>query len=247
MRHHSGRRGGRYGDRAGAGNGQGRFFRALARARARQYDFCMWQILLLGILLALTACTATQPPSAPLRIDHIAMSAEPVKDGKPLPTFRDHFEKEPKVLYAYVWFENVRSMTGSFPIRAMWFYPSDLRPPVAVSEIRMTPPDSIAQFSFHDAKGIPKGPYQILFSAGPKYTATGSIRFFVGMTEKEAREFMQEDTDARRMMAEAQQKRAEDQPSPDGLRLAREAKKRAESGALVPKERGGAEQMPQGK
>ena len=186
----------------------------------------------LPLIVLLTACTATQLPSPPLRIDRIEMSVEPVKDGKTLPTFRDHFEEGHKVLYTYVWFENVRSMTGSFPVRAMWFYPNDLRPPIAVSKITMTPPDSIAQFSFHDAKGIPKGPYQILFSAGPKFTATGSMRFFVGMKQEEVQEFMQEDADARRAL-DGQRRKAEEEAAKQG----------ASFGVLVPKERGGAEQL----
>ena len=159
-----------------------------------------WVSIFLFALLALAACEPTLPPSAPLRIGRIAMGATPVEPGKP-PDFRRHFEEGTKVVYAYLWLENVRTMSGSFPVRAMWFAPNDWTPPVAVSTITMTPSENIAQFSFHDDRGIPRGPYEILFYAGPEFTATGSTRFFVAMTEEEAEEFLREEAEFERTAA----------------------------------------------
>lgn len=159
--------------------------------------------------LLLLSCFPTQPPSPPrppLEITRIELSSEPIDPKEPLPTFTDHFEEGTKVIYAYVFFRNVETMTGSFPVRVQWFYPNDLSPPLAMSEITMTPPQAIAQFSLHNDAGMEKGPYKVLFFGGRDYGATGSARFFVSMTKEEAMEYLKEEEEMVKKMEEERKK-----------------------------------------
>lgn len=167
--------------------------------------------------LLLLSCSPTQPPSppsSPLAISRIELSAEAIDPKEPLPTFRDHFEEGTKIIYAYVFFRNVETMTGSFPVRVQWFYPNDLRPPLAMSEIRMTPPASIAQFSLHNDTGMEKGPYKVLFFGGKDYGATSSARFFVSMTKEEAMTFLKQEEEMVKNVEEERQ-RTQESPAPD--------------------------------
>lgn len=166
------------------------------------------------LFLLLLSCSPTQPPSRPppLEISRIELRAQPIEENKPLPTFTDHFEAGTKVVYAYVWFQNVQTQTGSFPVRVQWFHPNDLSPPLAMSEIKMTLPESIAQFSLHNDGGMEKGPYKVLFFGGTDYGATGSARFFVGMTREEAEASLREEEEVKRKMEEERgKKKGEDE------------------------------------
>lgn len=162
--------------------------------------------------LLLLSCSPTRPPSPPpppLEISRIELSAEPIEERKPFPTFTDHFEEGTKIIYAYVFFRNVETMTGSFPVRVQWFHPSDLSPPIAMSEITMTPPQAIAQFSLHNDGGMEKGPYKVLFFGGKDGAATSSARFFVGMTKEEAEVYLRQEEEMVKKMEEERRKREE--------------------------------------
>ena len=163
--------------------------------------------LFLGFLIACTPIEKIPPP--PLTISHVLVSSEKIEEGKPLPEFSEHFEEGHKVLYAYVFFENVQTMTGSFPVRFQWFSPNDFSPPIGMSSVEMAPPSSVAEFALHDGEGLKRGPYQALVFAGEPLTATGSVRFFVNMTPEETEEFMKADVFAR-VEQEKRRKEAEE-------------------------------------
>lgn len=167
-------------------------------------------LALLSFLLLSCSPTHAPPSSPPLEIARIELSAEPVDPGKPLPTFTDHFEEGTKVVYAYVWFRNVETMTGSFPVRVQWFHPNDLSPPIAMSQIAMTPPESIAQFSLHNDRGMEKGPYKVLFFGGRDSSVTGAARFFVGMTKEAAGEYLKQEEEMVKKMEEERKRREEE-------------------------------------
>ncbi len=156
-------------------------------------------ILILGFLVS---CTPEPTSLPPLRVAQILVSEEKVIEGQPLPVFSEYFEEGPKELYAYVIFENVATMTGSFPVRLQWFSPNDMTPPIGMSSITMEPPSSIAEFALHDDAGMKRGPYKVLVFAGEKSTATGATRFFVGMTPEEATEFLKQEAEIERQMEE---------------------------------------------
>ena len=156
--------------------------------------------ILLFVILAACAAQEISPP--PLRISQIVVSQEKVVEGKPLPVFSEYFEEGPKELYTYVIFENVETMTGSFPVRLQWFSPNDMTPPIGMSSITMEPPSSIAEFALHDDAGMKRGPYEVLVFAGEKFTATGSTRFFVGMTPEEAAVFLKQEAEIERQREE---------------------------------------------
>jgi len=179
-------------------------------------------LFLAGFFVACTPVTKIPPP--PLTISHVLVSSEKIEEGKPLPEFAEHFEEGHKVLYAYVFFENVATMTGSFPVRFQWFSPNDFSPPIGMSSVEMAPPSSVAEFALHDGEGLKRGPYQALIFAGEPLTATGSVRFFINMTPEETEEFMKADAFAR---VEQEKRRLE---AEEKAKIEEEKKKAAGSG-----------------
>ena len=161
------------------------------------------------VFLLLSACGPKEPPPPTPEIGRIAMSTEKIEAGKPLPAFVQLFEEGVTAIYTYVWLGNVETMTDTFPVRASWFSPNDLNPPIARTTIELTPPQSIAQFSLHAEDGIQSGPYKIIIRAGENFTASGSMRFFVGMTEGEAEKFLQEEEKLLRAREEERRRRSE--------------------------------------
>ncbi len=157
-------------------------------------------ILFLSILVSCTPGELPLPP--PLRVAQVVVSSEKVVEGEALPLFSQYFEEGQKALYTYVIFENVATMTGSFPVRLQWFSPNDFSPPIGMSMITMEPPSSIAEFALHDDAGMERGPYEVLVFAGENSTATGATRFFVGMTPEEASEFLKQEAEIERQMEE---------------------------------------------
>lgn len=162
-------------------------------------------------LLFLTGCAVERGTPPRLRIANVVSSATPIEPEKPLPLFSLHFDEGVKALYTYVWFRNVATMTGGFPVHAQWFSRNDFTPPIAMHSLTMTPPQSIAQFSFHDESGIESGPYEIRLFAGEPLAATGSAKFFVGMTPEEIRQFLAEEDAFRKRMAEERRRRGEEE------------------------------------
>jgi len=150
-------------------------------------------LLSAGILVA---CLEPPPPLPPLEIDRIEVSEEPIESDKPLPEFKTYFGTGTDVIYTYVWLNNADTMTGSFPVRMTWFSPSDLAPPVARRDIELEAGQGIAQFSIHNENGLQNGPYKLIGRAGRSVsdlTASGSKRFFIGMTPEEADEYVEQE------------------------------------------------------
>jgi len=172
---------------------------------------------LLLVTVLLSACgetVAPQPPLPPLKITRVESTDVPIEAGKAFPDFHPHFEEGVSVIYTYVWLENAQFMTGAFMVRMRWFSPNDFRPPIAQHEIEVQPGQDIAQFSVHNEDGMNPGPYQLIARAGKdasSLTASGSSRFFIGMTEEEAEEFLTEEDTFRKARDEKRAKQKEEQ------------------------------------
>lgn len=163
-------------------------------------------------LVLLAACTA-ETPKKPLMVETIVSSSEPIVPGEPFPPFKEHFSSGTTVIYTYISFENTETMTGAFPVRLRWFYPNDFRPPIAQHVVSLEPSQRIAQFSIHNENGLPIGPYMLIPAYGKdqsSLTETGSARFFVGMTDEEAKKFIKEETEFRAKRDEEMAKREEE-------------------------------------
>ena len=146
----------------------------------------------------LVACLEEPPPLPPLEIERIEVTEEPIESDKPVPEFKTYFGTGVDVIYSYVWINNADTMTGSFPVRMTWFSPSDLSPPIARRDIELEPGQGIAQFSIHNEGGMRNGPYKLIGRAGKstsELTASGSKRFFVGMTPEEADEYLEQEAE----------------------------------------------------
>ena len=174
-------------------------------------------ILSLIFVSLLSACGETavpQPPPPPLKITRVESTDVPIEAGKPFPDFHPYFEVGVSVIYTYVWLENAQFMTGAFMVRMRWFSPNDFRPPIAQHEIEVQPGQDIAQFSVHNEDGMNPGPYQLIARAGKdasSLTASGSSRFFIGMTEEEAETFLTEEEAFRKARDEKRAKQKEEQ------------------------------------
>ncbi len=167
-----------------------------------------------SILIASACCavllSACAGSGGELAVTRILSSAEPIIDGEPLPVFSDHFQTGATVIYSYVFLENTKTMTGSFPVRLRWFYPNDFRPPMAQHVVMLEPGQEVAQFELHADSGIPVGPYQLIARSGPDqstFTASGTTRFFVGMSPASAEQFVAEETEFRRQREEERARR----------------------------------------
>ena len=167
-------------------------------------------ITLLSASLLVACLEETKQPLLPLDIERIEVSEQPIEPDKPLPEFKTHFGTGANVIYTYVWLRNADTMTGSFPVRMTWFSPSDLAPPIARRDIELEPGQSVAQFSIHNENGMQRGPYKLIGRAGKnlsELTASGSKRFFVGMTLEEADEYVRQEEEFIRQRDEERAKR----------------------------------------
>jgi len=197
-----------------------------------QFRVSHFSVLFLLMCVLLLGSCGTEPVSAPksepepLSITEIVSSVEPIDPENPLPTFTDFFEEGTEVIYTYVSIQNAETMTGSFPVRLRWFSPNDFRPPIAQRMVEMEPDQNIAQFSIHNEDGLGKGPYMLIARAGrdlSSLTATGSARFFIGMTQEEAQEFLEQEAEVKaqrekkRKIREAERKKQKEE---DGLKEA---------------------------
>src|SRR3989344_3002294 len=148
--------------------------------------------------LFLASCSGTAIDAPPLAIEHIVSSKEMIDPGKPLPEFTLYFATGTTVVHSYVWLKNFESMTGSYVVRMRWHYPNDFRPPMAQRVVTLGSGQNVAQFSFHDEKGLAVGPYLLDVRAGKdemNLTASGSARFFIGMDESAAEEYLKEEAE----------------------------------------------------
>ena len=164
------------------------------------------------------ACGPTESPSlrGEFGIRAIFSSTEPIRPEEGyVPEFQTHFATGTTVVYSYVFLENAQTMTGSFPVRLRWFYPNDFRPPMAQHIVELEPGQEVAQFEIHNESGMQPGPYMLIARSGrdqSNFTASGSVRYFVGMTEEEARVFLEEEEEYRRQREEERIRReAEEQ------------------------------------
>ena len=174
-------------------------------------------LLFWAILVVLVACGPEEIGSSTsggeFTVDQIVSTTEQIVPDQPLPQFKEHFGTGTKVIYSYVWLKNSETMTGSFPVRLRWFSPNDFRPPIAQRVVELSPGQNVAQFSIHNDAGLPNGPYMLLARAGRKLnelTASGSSRFFVGMTPEEAKAFLDEEAEVRRRKDEERKLREEE-------------------------------------
>ena len=182
----------------------------------------------LAFILTASACRGIDRQVVapePLEIDRIESTLESIESGNPLPPFMQFFDEGTTAINSYVWLRNSKTMTGSYPVRMRWFSPNDFRPPIAQSVVEMEPGQQIAQFSIHNESGLTNGPYQLFVRAGKdlsNLSASGSKRFFVGMTPEQAQDFMNQETAFRKKRDEKRAKRA-----------AEEARARAGSGTVT--------------
>jgi len=107
--------------------------------------------------------------------------------------FRTDFNPEETSLLGVVAFDEIPD--GSV-VQATWFSPDDRRMPLGRTQIVTESGAKVARFSF--ARAIPwdPAPYLLQVHAWPKdhpeATASGSIQFFIGMTEEEKKTYADE-------------------------------------------------------
>ena len=183
-------------------------------------------LLLFALPVFLASCVpAKEPP--PLMIESIVSSKGPIDPAKPLPEFTTHFATGTTVVNSYVSLRNFESMTGTYVVRMRWHYPNDFRPPMAQRVVTLNAGQNVAQFSLHDEKGLANGPYLLDARAGKDemtLTASGSARFFVGMTEKESEEYLKEEAQYKKNWEAERAKREEEQKKADEEKRALEEK-----------------------
>jgi hypothetical protein len=165
--------------------------------------FASGRLILFSLLFPLSllsACTPERLPPEPLRLSSIVIGAEPIEDGKPLPTFGQYFAEGVEILYVYAQFENMRTLTGSVHVMMDWYVPNDFHPPTSRTRLELQPPQNVAQFSLHRRGGMGKTPHMVIIRAGENpqnLTESGSMRFFTGMTTDEARKALEEEASKR--------------------------------------------------
>lgn len=194
---------------------------------------------LLLCVAALTSCggaevTGPESEPKPIVITEIVSSAEPIDPDAPLPVFTEHFDEGVTAIYSYVTIQNSETMTGSFPVRMRWFSPNDARPPFAQRVVEMEPGQNIAQFSINNAAGLASGPYMLIARSGKDLyslsTASGSARFFVGMTPEESEIYLIQEAEAKaeyerrkkEKMEEYKKKEAEEAKNPEDAENSKE-------------------------
>lgn len=182
--------------------------------------------LLIALPFLLLSCVVEEK-GPPLMIESVLSSKNQIDPSKPLPEFTTHFASGTTVVYSYVSLKNFESMTGAYVVRMRWHYPNDFRPPMAQRIVTLSLGQNVAEFSLHDEKGLQHGPYLLDARAGKdelNLTASGSARFFVGMTEEESKTYLKEEAEYKRKYEEDRAKREEEQKNADEEKRALEEK-----------------------
>jgi len=181
-------------------------------------------------ILILSSCSAEEEYSAPsLEVTRMAFTSEPIESETDIPEFKQFFETGSSVIYSYIWFQNTETLTGAYKTQISWFYPNDLRPPIARHVIDMEPNQNIAQFSLHNEEGLNNGPYKIIVRSGladGPLSASGSSRIFIGMSKEDSDKYLEEE-------AEFLKKREIEKEKQRIAREAEEARKAALSGSSL--------------
>lgn len=171
--------------------------------------------IFLLVLLPLLASCGDGAKKPALQIDNVVSSSDPIDPANSaLPEFTQYFGTGTEVVYSYVQLKNVESMTGGAVVRMRWYYPNDFRPPIAQRVVDLQPGQNVAQFSIHTKGGLTVGPYQLEVWAGKNettLTSSGAARFFVGMNEAAADQYLIDEAEYRRKWEEERKKREEEQ------------------------------------
>src|SRR3989344_748461 len=171
----------------------------------------MHRWILFGILPFIVACTGTVSEKPKMQVEYIVSSSEPIEPGKPFPEFTQYFATGTTVVYSYVWLKNYESQTGTYIVRMRWHYPNDFHPPMMQHTVTLSG-QNVAQFSFHDENGIKTGPYMLDVQTGKDeiiFSGSGSARFFVGMSESAAAEYLREEAEYKQKWEQNQAEQAE--------------------------------------
>jgi hypothetical protein len=127
--------------------------------------------------------------------------------------FNTRFKATDHDLVGVVAFADVQNGTS---VQATWFSPDDRRMPLGRTEIVTKSGATVARFSLSSKKNWDSAPFlfQVLASRGEgekQVTASGSLQFFIGMTDRDVKEYHdsyteweKRDTEKRRAMAEAE-------------------------------------------
>ncbi len=197
------------------------------------YDSYPMKTKIFALVIAifiLSSCSGEAEYTPPeLEISRIEFTSEQIESAEDIPEFRTLFETGSSVVYSYIWLQNAETLTGAYKVQMSWFYPNDLRPPVARHTIEMEPNQNIAQFSLHNEEGLNVGPYKVIIRAGladGPLSASGSARLFVGMDMDSADKYLEEE-------AEFIKKREEEKEKKRIEREAEEARKAALSGSTM--------------
>src|SRR3989344_4703086 len=189
--------------------------------------FCMKFLLPAFLLLLLTACVSAQNALKEPEIEYIVSSATQIDPAKSLPEFTLYFASGTTVVHSYAFLKNLESLTGSYVVRMLWHYPNDFRPPMAQRVVTLSPGENVAQFSLHDGAGLQNGPYLLDVRAGKdemNLTASGSARFFIGMTPEEAETYLVDEAEYKKKWEEDRAKREAEQEKVEAEKRALEEK-----------------------
>ena len=179
------------------------------------------------LLFLLTACVSAQNALKEPEIEYIVSSATQIDPAKSLPEFTLYFASGTTVVHSYAFLKNLESLTGSYVVRMRWHYPNDFRPPMAQRVVTLSPGENVAQFSLHDGAGLQNGPYLLDVRAGKdemNLTASGSARFFIGMTPEEAETYLVDEAEYKKKWEEDRAKREAEQEKAEAEKRALEEK-----------------------
>ena len=127
--------------------------------------------------------------------------------------FQTRFKATDHNLVGVVAFADVQNGTN---VQATWFSPDDRRTPLGRTEIVTKSGATVARFSLSSKKNWDSAPFlfQVLASRGEgekQVTASGSTQFFIGMTDRDVKEYHdsyteweKRDTEKRRAQADAE-------------------------------------------
>lgn len=109
-------------------------------------------------------------------------------------TFTDRFDPKQRGLIAVVGF---RDTHDGMPVEATWFSPDDRRMPLGRTTILLASGANIARFSIASTVDWQKAPYmlQVYARSGEgeeAQVASGSLSFFMGLSEKEIEDYRKE-------------------------------------------------------
>ena len=148
--------------------------------------------VLLTLVFLLAACSSS---AIPPEITFLGVAEGTQETPSEELVFQDRYEQGVKDITSAVQFGAIAD--GSM-VRAMWFTPDDRRPPFGARNLPIASGANLARFSVSHEEGLPKGPYMLQVFANTKVsdeqtlTASGSVQFFVGMTDEEVTEYLEE-------------------------------------------------------